>query len=110
MRTQSFADLMRTFTRSPLVLSSFVFLMTRRPPRSTLFPTRRSSDLACRNGPERLATWFTQRVTCGPPRTEEHTSELQSPDHLVCRRLPEKKKCADLARRPTRWRGRGTAG
>src|SRR5207244_12843974 len=28
----------------------------------------------------------------GPPRSEEHTSELQSPDHLVCRLLLEKKK------------------
>src|SRR5207244_12738247 len=29
---------------------------------------------------------------CGPHRSEEHTSELQSPDHLVCRLLLEKKK------------------
>src|SRR5258708_40241880 len=31
-------------------------------------------------------------MPCSPPRSEEHTSELQSPDHLVCRLLLEKKK------------------
>src|SRR5258708_22311095 len=31
-------------------------------------------------------------VACGETRSEEHTSELQSPDHLVCRLLLEKKK------------------
>src|SRR5258708_14164208 len=37
-------------------------------------------------------------------RSEEHTSELQSPDHLVCRLLLEKKKklCSDLLHRPVR--------
>src|SRR5947208_11073168 len=68
--------------------------MIRRPPRSTPFPTRRSSDLSCRRS--RREKWSLHR----PPRTgrafatrsEEHTSELQSPDHLVCRLLLEKKK------------------
>src|SRR5438552_8555538 len=33
-------------------------------------------------------------------RSEEHTSELQSPDHIVCRLLLEKKKCGDLTNLP----------
>src|SRR5690348_18209761 len=75
--------------------------MIRRPPRSTPFPTRRSSDLW--KGPcvrvRRAENWArTERpFTCGPSteafgRSEEHTSELQSPVHLVCRLLLEKKK------------------
>src|SRR5260364_119582 len=72
----------------------FFFLMIRRPPRSTLFP---------------YTTLFRSREWIGRPRSlrsppgrgadhgawqrsEEHTSELQSPDHLVCRLLLEKKK------------------
>src|SRR5258708_12801594 len=35
---------------------------------------------------------------CGPDRSEEHTSELQSPDHLVCRLLLEKKKTHRMTR------------
>src|SRR5947208_4818263 len=35
---------------------------------------------------------MTQKAWCCSPRSEEHTSELQSPDHLVCRLLLEKKK------------------
>src|SRR5258708_14292041 len=69
--------------------------MIRRPPRSTLFPyttlfrsllrTKRDHRINARCPP------------CGDPRgeqsrSEEHTSELQSPDHLVCRLLLEKKK------------------
>src|SRR5258708_24725737 len=89
--------------------------MIRRPPRSTLFPYTRSSD---------LISWAGWEVSQGmidahpalkasspqaPPqdqffgddyhsgelilrRSEEQTSELQSPDHLVCRLLLEKKK------------------
>src|SRR5690348_17801870 len=68
--------------------------MIRRPPRSTLFPyttlfrsssirqvfcsSRISSSESCKSGNRR--------------RSEEHTSELQSPVHLVCRLLLEKKK------------------
>src|SRR5258708_17489743 len=78
--------------------------MIRRPPRSTLFPyttlfrslvaeplrswrvRRRSNRVRCARGrsgegPSRYST----------SRSEEHTSELQSPDHLVCRLLLEKK-------------------
>src|SRR2546429_7194818 len=75
----------------------FFFLMIRRPPRSTLFPTRRSSDLARRQsgdavpvGPPRPAG--ERGLVLGVVRSEEHTSELQSRLHLVCRLLLEKKK------------------
>src|SRR5216684_8205983 len=72
-----------------LLFFFFFFLMIRRPPRSTLFPYTtlfRSPRARC----------------CAPPcpptgrparrRSEEHTSELQSRLHLVCRLLLEKKK------------------
>src|SRR5256885_8447481 len=92
----------------------FFFLMIRRPPRSTLFPyttlfrssrgggsrTRarrppreagRSSRRSRTETPRRSRRRFEQ-VGRGPPRSEEHTSELQSPCNLVCRLLLEKKK------------------
>src|SRR5438477_3495299 len=96
--------------------------MIRRPPRSTLFPTRRSSDLMSFHAREvdDLGLWkiarschkleylnisyrteFTEISICNiihscPDlqhlRSEEHTSELQSHVNLVCRLLLEKKK------------------
>src|SRR5258708_19429566 len=94
----------------------FFFLMTRRPPRSTLFPyttlsrserrarvsgasdaagsPRRPSPPHCRGGgsrPRGIAAPRRQR------RSEEHTSELQSPDHLVCRLLLQKKQTLNPA-------------
>src|SRR5256885_9044108 len=68
--------------------------MIRRPPRSTLFPTRRSSDLV--QGPRRgRGAEQGPRVRADDGRlrlrSEEHTSELQSPCNLVCRLLLEKK-------------------
>src|SRR2546422_3526001 len=102
--------------------------MIRRPPRSTLFPSRRSSDLTTRQLADRTAQKSRgRRRACqaaNPPhpqrlgrgwrgsrggradcsrdtnesvlvyrlRSEEHTSELQSRLHLVCRLLLEKKK------------------
>src|SRR5256885_7090607 len=75
----------------------FFFLMIRRPPRSTLFPYTtlfRSVPLP----PSVVATMTGSSVTearviHGPfVRSEEHTSELQSPCNLVCRLLLEKKK------------------
>src|ERR1039457_7421506 len=68
----------------------FVFLMIRRPPRSTLFPyttlfRSRSTAFWARTG--RASR---RRSTCCA-RSEEHTSELQSPCNLVCRLLLEKK-------------------
>src|SRR5258708_18694396 len=75
--------------------------MIRRPPRSTLFPYttlfRSAARWRCKwvvclrtyaseDGAGVSRSWFA--------RSEEHTSELQSPDHLVCRLLLEKKKNA----------------
>src|SRR6204780_5140465 len=66
--------------------------MIRRPPRSTLFPY----TTLFRSGADRIrpatlgaacSTWRRHR----PTRSEEHTSELQSPTNLVCRLLLEKK-------------------
>src|SRR6266496_6054615 len=65
----------------------FFFLMIRRPPRSTLFPY---TTLFRSPG----TPWPAARA-CGrhgSPRSEEHTSELQSRRDLVCRLLLEKKK------------------
>src|SRR2546422_3045251 len=82
--------------------------MIRRPPRSTPFPTRRSSDLLVGPGLEHPARAHVHRVeprqilpgdhpaprdeAVRLARSEEHTSELQSRLHLVCRLLLEKKK------------------
>src|SRR5712671_6740398 len=72
----------------------FFFLMIRRPPRSTLFPYTtlfRSRRTECPLGPSGHRR-IDVRHGCEHQRSEEHTSELQSPDHLVCRLLLEKKK------------------
>src|SRR5207244_4783780 len=73
--------------------------MIRRPPRSTLFPYTtlfRSCSWATVISRFIIRKWRApaQRTWMRPPatRSEEHTSELQSPDHLVCRLLLEKKK------------------
>src|SRR5258708_21121314 len=79
--------------------------MIRRPPRSTLFPYT-TLFRSCpwhpaivhrqRNPRQRykvfLACYRLLRAAPWAQRSEEHTSELQSPDHLVCRLLLEKKK------------------
>src|SRR5690348_18132034 len=78
----------------------FFFLLMRRPPRSTLFPytTLFRSFKSC-NGTIHWrrcgAEHFCHELVCST-RSEEHTSELQSPVHLVCRLLLEKKKFFDL--------------
>src|SRR5690348_18140820 len=68
--------------------------MIRRPPRSTLFPYttlfRSMSDLSESNVRAGKIAVGSGMVDQG--RSEEHTSELQSPVHLVCRLLLEKKK------------------
>src|SRR5438552_5634117 len=67
--------------------------MIRRPPRSTLFPYTRSSDLSLLHDNalhNRGLVGIDLQIDAD--RSEEHTSELQSPDHLVCRLLLEKKK------------------
>src|SRR6266487_5811602 len=76
---------------SRLALGLFFFLMIRRPPRSTLFPyTTLFRSHAPRRPPRLGAPPPVGRP--GSRRSEEHTSELQSPVHLVCRLLLEKKK------------------
>src|SRR5207248_8890352 len=76
----------------------FFFLMIRRPPRSTLFPYTTLFRSATRTGapsPRRRPSSATQVSTGSSAtnaRSEEHTSELQSPYDLVCRLLLEKKK------------------
>src|SRR5690606_41335381 len=100
--------------RCPLIL--FILLMTRRPPRSTLFPyttlfrsavdgrvkrpdlCNRSIALDWLDGMSQLS--LSVKYDCSPhtintrlqKRSEEHTSELQSRENLVCRLLLEKKK------------------
>src|SRR6266705_4206853 len=77
------------FLFSLIIFFFFFFLMIRRPPRSTLFPYTtlfRSS----RETPGSTSPWRPARTP--PTRSEEHTSELQSPYDLVCRLLLEKKK------------------
>src|SRR5258708_21388168 len=72
--------------------------MIRRPPRSTLFPYttlfRSRFQLLYKEGVIPKQQLDTQGAQVGQfeGRSEEHTSELQSPDHLVCRLLLEKKK------------------
>src|SRR5258708_29184103 len=94
--------------------------MIRRPPRSTLFPyttlfrskakasaaciaraetsiaqdhcTPRPAGQSARNCRRVARNARAQSDRSAVPRSEEHTSELQSPDHLVCRLLLEKKK------------------
>src|SRR5260370_20948576 len=83
--------------------------MIRRPPRSTLFPyttlfrSQQSSTAMKNRSPmpsvlsrirrrARFRAWPLIRTATFPPRSEEHTSELQSHLNLVCRLLLEKKK------------------
>src|SRR6266487_6268256 len=80
----------------PLFSSSpfFFFLMIRRPPRSTLFPY----TTLFRSRPSRRRPGAPCRPSAASPRprSEEHTSELQSPVHLVCRLLLEKKNYTNM--------------
>src|SRR5258708_25265369 len=69
----------------------FFFLMIRRPPRSTLFPYTTLFRSAQADMQWQIDMGVEQGDH-GQRRSEEHTSELQSPDHLVCRLLLEKKK------------------
>src|SRR3712207_6900266 len=99
----------------------FFFLMIRRPPRSTLFPyttlfrsadtmraTRILSNLL--SGDIKVDTFGNQEnskdkdeVTHYPIRSEEHTSELQSRQYLVCRLLLEKKNIFTLVQIPCKF-------
>src|SRR3989449_8439315 len=88
-----------------VLFSLFFFLMIRRPPRSTLFPYTtlfRSSGLArlfqeegrigVPPAQDHRRRHLERPRRPGQKRSEEHTSELQSRLHLVCRLLLEKKK------------------
>src|SRR5439155_23536907 len=94
-----------------LLCSFFFFLFIPRPPRSTLFPyttlfrstshdahrhlrsvSRRQRRYDPGRAPVPRRPRFLARAAPGTPRSEEHTSELQSRGHLVCRLLLEKKK------------------
>src|SRR3712207_9493962 len=84
-----------------LAVVIFFFLMIRRPPRSTLFPyttlfrsaAPRRSTHAGKRQPSAPSVCGNMIAFAGPwPRSEEHTSELQSRQYLVCRLLLEKKK------------------
>src|SRR5258707_14883908 len=70
----------------------FFFLMIRRPPRSTLFPY--TTLFRSPRFPREMRHSTISRTRICPPtyRSEEHTSELQSRQYLVCRLLLEKKK------------------
>src|SRR6266436_8798080 len=75
------------------LFSFFFFLMIRRPPRSTLFPY----TTLFRSSPPSPAQYSDHVWPCrSRTRSEEHTSELQSRLHLVCRLLLEKKKKHDF--------------
>src|SRR5215813_15099404 len=74
----------------PSLFCFFFFLMIRRPPRSTLFPYT-----TLFRSPEAPGCSFSHSSVASENaswRSEEHTSELQSRPHLVCRLLLEKKK------------------
>src|SRR5215467_15289257 len=73
----------------PSLLLFLFFLMIRRPPRSTLFPYTTLFRSRGRGPPPRGRRWRFAGIRA---RSEEHTSELQSPCNLVCRLLLEKKK------------------
>src|SRR5256885_11630110 len=88
-----------------LCLFFFFFLMIRRPPRSTLFPyttlfrswdpvdqTVLANEQVIDGRGWRTGAPVEKREIPGYYRSEEHTSELQSPCNLVCRLLLEKKK------------------
>src|SRR5258707_15378102 len=83
----------KSFLRVSAIPLFIFFLMIRRPPRSTLFPYTtlfRSSGAGA--GTVELEQLPSLRFgRAGTSRSEEHTSELQSRQYLVCRLLLEKK-------------------
>src|SRR5687767_15441687 len=82
-----------------LIICCFFFLMIRRPPRSTLFPyttlfrSHKRTVLSALEVASSLPSGLNATPNTQPlwPRSEEHTSELQSLAYLVCRLLLEKK-------------------
>src|SRR3989442_10822114 len=95
--------------------------MIRRPPRSTLFPyTTLFRSLCVHEATHALTTqmlglaggtsWLLEGLAERYERSEEHTSELQSRPHLVCRLLLEKKKTGNLRAIPRRGSDAGPCG
>src|SRR5438552_12901311 len=85
----------------------FFFLIIRRPPRSTLFPyttlfrsPAEAAEPRCAGGRRGAVRARRDQAVRARAllRSEEHTSELQSPDHLVCRLLLEKKNAKSTSR------------
>src|SRR5438045_8027252 len=86
--------------------------MIRRPPRSTLFPYTTLFRSHWGRRPTRPCTAVrpsASRPRQAVPRSEEHTSELQSLRHLVCRLLLEKKKKKGTRLKPRRQTHEGIA-
>src|SRR5256885_13737875 len=84
----------------------FFFLMIRRPPRSTLFPYTTLFRSYIKTGLQLICASADTLHPPGALRSEEHTSELQSPCNLVCRLLLEKTNGReDFA--SANWRGAG---
>src|SRR5205809_5627996 len=86
-----------------ILRTTFFFLILPPPPRSTLFPY--TTLFRSLRHEDRIPERQEEEAAGGPvsPRSEEHTSELQSRLHLVCRLLLEKKK-SSLASRSTAFR------
>src|SRR2546426_3074189 len=102
--TRTMRALSFTYFYTDLPCFFFFFLMIRRPPRSTLFPyttlfrSHRNPRVRANRLAKRRSLPDDLRRRCAgfsggvADRSEEHTSELQSPCNLVCRLLLEKKK------------------
>src|SRR5947208_15684693 len=94
--------------QSELMPAFFFFLLIPRPPRSTLFPYTTLFRSLQAGFPYSvllpttvaITSWHQERSRVS--RSEEHTSELQSPDQLVCRLLLEKKKYGKVREREVR--------
>src|SRR5436305_4755048 len=93
--------------------SPIFFLTLRRPPRSTLFPYTTLFRSADRRAAGRAAGCADPDLEMGASaprgRSEEHTSELQSRPHLVCRLLLEKKNTLDGSTHASSATDAGTA-
>src|SRR5689334_25256384 len=103
-RSESTITVIITSRQSSRNSMTCFFLMIRRPPRSTLFPyttlfrsPKRSPGLVQCAGQDTMRAVGQKQDRQRALRSEEHTSELQSQFHLVCRLLLEKKK------RKTKW-------
>src|SRR5438876_11696265 len=80
------------FSRESCTSNIFFFLLIRPPPRSTLFPYTTLFRSRASSVPTGCTAASDVTIESHPLRSEEHTSELQSPVHLVCRLLLENKK------------------